>query len=339
MKSGQKSFSDWFRGAYDRIAAFAVMVLLLLSVLYLALSVGRMRRQLSEATKEMESMQPAHEQARPIDVAPLDAAVVRAKQPFCIQESKMHLLVAERRVTCVNERCQMPIPYRALTCPFCKETQPDPPPPYDQDRDGMRDDWERKHGLNPDSADDATRDADGDGYTNIEEFRSDSDPRDSASLGMPHYKLRVRRIEPVRFKLMFQSVMGTEEKRKFGLKGRNRDYYVEMGAVVEGWKLIGYEEKKTKVRKSGIPLEEDVSELALKNERDGTEITLVKGRPQVWKKRALLVYVLEDLEYWVVEGRAFTLKDRRYKVVDIGTNDVKIRDLQSKKEIQVPPEE
>lgn len=43
--------------------------------------------------------------------------------------------------------------------------------PYtDTDNDGMPDDWEKAHGLNPKDASDAVKDKDGDGYTNIEQF-------------------------------------------------------------------------------------------------------------------------------------------------------------------------
>lgn len=43
--------------------------------------------------------------------------------------------------------------------------------PYkDADRDGMPDEWETKHGLNPGNAGDASLDRDKDGYTNIEEY-------------------------------------------------------------------------------------------------------------------------------------------------------------------------
>lgn len=40
---------------------------------------------------------------------------------------------------------------------------------YDTDKDGMPDNWEIANGFNP-SVDDSSGDADGDGYTNIEEF-------------------------------------------------------------------------------------------------------------------------------------------------------------------------
>lgn len=50
--------------------------------------------------------------------------------------------------------------------------------PYkDSDADGLPDDWESTHGLNPKDASDATHDLNGDGYTNIEDFINGMDPR------------------------------------------------------------------------------------------------------------------------------------------------------------------
>jgi hypothetical protein len=49
--------------------------------------------------------------------------------------------------------------------------------PYaDADSDGMPDDWETKHGLDPNDAADASADMNGDGYTNIEDFLNGLDP-------------------------------------------------------------------------------------------------------------------------------------------------------------------
>ncbi|WP_258103923.1 polysaccharide lyase family 1 protein [Marinoscillum sp. MHG1-6] len=49
--------------------------------------------------------------------------------------------------------------------------------PYkDKDKDGMPDKWEKKYGLNPKDASDATGDLSGDGYTNIEKFIYNIDP-------------------------------------------------------------------------------------------------------------------------------------------------------------------
>ncbi len=50
--------------------------------------------------------------------------------------------------------------------------------PYkDSDGDGMPDDWEKQHGLNPDDSSDASTDLNGDGYTNIEDFINGLDPQ------------------------------------------------------------------------------------------------------------------------------------------------------------------
>jgi hypothetical protein len=50
----------------------------------------------------------------------------------------------------------------------------------DRDGDGMPDWWEERYGLNPD-ANDAAGDADGDGSTNLEEYRAGTDPRSPPS--------------------------------------------------------------------------------------------------------------------------------------------------------------
>ena len=49
--------------------------------------------------------------------------------------------------------------------------------PPDSDRDGMPDEWERTHELDPSNHDDHRLDADGDGYTNIEEWLNGTLPR------------------------------------------------------------------------------------------------------------------------------------------------------------------
>jgi hypothetical protein len=43
-------------------------------------------------------------------------------------------------------------------------------PPLDTDLDGMDDSWEKRVGLDPARAEDASLDRDNDGYTNLEEF-------------------------------------------------------------------------------------------------------------------------------------------------------------------------
>lgn len=50
-------------------------------------------------------------------------------------------------------------------------------PVKDSDRDGMPDEWERKYGLDPNDPSDATKDCNGDGYTNVEKYLNGLDPK------------------------------------------------------------------------------------------------------------------------------------------------------------------
>lgn len=61
----------------------------------------------------------------------------------------------------------------------------------DSDADGMPDNWERAHGLDPDIAADALLDEDGDGMTNLAEYLAGTDPKD------PHSYLKIRSIAAV----------------------------------------------------------------------------------------------------------------------------------------------
>src|SRR5690606_35587251 len=49
-------------------------------------------------------------------------------------------------------------------------------PPTDTDRDGMPDAWELQHGFDPNNPADGPQDADGDGYTNVEEYLNELSP-------------------------------------------------------------------------------------------------------------------------------------------------------------------
>ena len=50
------------------------------------------------------------------------------------------------------------------------------PAPAESDGDGMPDEWEVKYGLNSHDASDGSKDKDGDGYTNVEEYLNGTDP-------------------------------------------------------------------------------------------------------------------------------------------------------------------
>jgi pectate lyase len=58
-------------------------------------------------------------------------------------------------------------------------------PTADSDHDGMPDNWEILHGLNPNDASDANLDPDGDGYSNLEEYLNGTDPSSASGNTRP----------------------------------------------------------------------------------------------------------------------------------------------------------
>lgn len=54
--------------------------------------------------------------------------------------------------------------------------------PQDNDRDGLPDEWETSHGLDPNNSGDALADNDGDGHNNMQEFLAGTLPQDASSV-------------------------------------------------------------------------------------------------------------------------------------------------------------
>lgn len=65
------------------------------------------------------------------------------------------------------------------------------PAPDDRDRDGMPDDWETHYDLDPTSVADGSRDADGDGYTNVEEYLNATNPQEKVDYTDPSNNVNV----------------------------------------------------------------------------------------------------------------------------------------------------
>jgi len=79
----------------------------------------------------------------------------------------------------------------------------------DRDGDGIPNEWEELYGLDPDDPEDAVKDEDEDGFTNLEEFEEETDPTDKKDIPLDY----PTNLESYGFNLLELSVeLGKDEK-------------------------------------------------------------------------------------------------------------------------------
>jgi hypothetical protein len=312
------------KSIYDRLIAGVVLIGLIASLGYLAWHVGSVQTAQEAFIAEIDGIRPAHPEAQPVDVSPFEAALASVRQPaqIAIPADGPKMWVPGTRVQCVD--CRRPIPYEAENCPFCRARQPVDPtedPDRDLDRDGIKDVWEEKHGLDPRDPADAEKDSDGDGFTNIEEFlarpqTSPTDSNDSPSIVM---KLCVQNLVADPFHLRFKSVIrlpGGEKQFAINTRGDSKTYFKKPGEEVEGFLLHEFEPKVRRVERFGRVMNIDVSVLTLK--RGDKLIRLTKGKGVEYSEyTCTLLFKADDSTYKLRLNDEFDLQGKRYRLIDI----------------------
>jgi hypothetical protein len=205
----------------------------------------------------------------------------------------------------------------------------------DQLHPPITNDWLLANGLDYTDMNIKEKDADGDGFSNLEEFEKKTNPNDPNDAPASFNKLKLVGFKPVPFRLDFKgdpSGDGKEFQINFkDLKGTARTQYRKLGDQIEGapYKILKYESKESKERNLSI----NVSELTVQNTETGESIVLVYNKEtndstSYGTFRNLLTP--GDADFTLKKGEEFTIKPditRKLKLIDITPAKAQIRDI------------
>ena len=367
---------NFFKAHWDVLAAVAGAIALAASLVFLVMALGESPEDgAAKYEARLNAIKPSHEGVAETDISLLQNAFRMAKTPpamVAVNPEEANFLASERRVLCAAEgedatsktkkSCGRPIPANAEVCPFCGTKQPTLVKiETDSDHDGLQDEWENQHGLNPGNPADANADADNDGFTNMEEFMAGTDPRDSKS--HPDYLDSLSVAGPLK-----QTFLPFFFKEANPIPGGHRITFARLGVrsavgvitafrvkvgdpikedkIDTGYVLKAYNKKSEKrtiagsATKSskGLQREVDVSTVDIVRTKDKKEFTLRIGERRVPEEvKADLVYRRNgEKTFTVVIGSIIDLNGSKYRVVNLRNADKKcevtLEDLETKKQ-------
>ena len=347
------SKQNFFKDHYDWLVAF-VGLALLAGVVFLFVSSDNLSEEdaRSACEAELKQRKPAHKDVAAADFSVLDKVRNDMEAPSLLQvpsDKAGNFLASECRVYCQNPdvaACHKPIPFKSKECPYCgfKQRSEDDMEAVrggvDADNDGMPDAWELKFGLNPNDPADAKEDADGDMFTNLEEFEAKTDPRDPES--HPDFLDFLAlasdlRTEVLPFMFKMATPIPSGHRLTFVATARNQEKKPVIGdAVVKGmataevgkevvfelmkikyvkgraqddkvktgWRVVKYDKKEDRVLKPGTEQKVlvDVSTAELERIRDKRTITV-----QVGVRKPVAIEEQIDLVWNRGEGKKFTV--------------------------------
>jgi len=214
----------------------------------------------------------------------------------------------------------------------------------DDDGDGMLSEWEKRNRLDPLDPADAYLDPDNDGYINLEEFLSGTDPWDPASQPPPAVKLRMvgrPRYRPIELRL--QTVMPNPrgEGQVFQVNLGGRTEFHQIGDKVGDYVIEAYEEQPVKVPDPATGQETTRNVQVLRVRKGEQVIELVARRPHIESVPEVLLARLEgarvsSFRRMLPVGAAFDVAGKNYKIVDIQESHVRLQDVGTGQEFSVP---
>ena len=311
------NFANTLKQLYDKLIAFAIILVLVGSLLYLLFQIGAVRTTMQSYEREIAQLRPAHPHVAPVDSSRFDMILEQLLEPPLLPLWTNRLLtLPESRVWCID--CRSPIPFEAMVCPFCSAGQP--PHRHLDDTfsslgDGVPDVWKRQHGIDVLDATAMQRDLDGDGFTAMEEFRAETDPTDPTSHPPIESRLVLDRIESRPFRLRFMSRSRLPNGSwRVGLNDRStgQTYFVSKGNDVLGFTVASFNEI------AAVGDRVTIDKVIL--ERGRLQIELIWQEDVEYQEHtAHLHFTLDNKRFALRRGDTFELRANRYGLIGIDT--------------------
>jgi len=302
----------WIKENYDKLALGVLALLLLACSAFILKNVAGfdatfagVRGEVAKSTKIAAA-----------DVAPIEAALAKVAQPV-LWKQKGTLFVS--RPYLLKEG--------VLVDPLAGSDSSQLYPPVPNK-------WIMDNGLDIQDSSVLEQDPDDDGFSNLDEFNAQSDPRDKASHPAYLTKLKLVRIVQKPFRLLFASYTDGDFAINT-LDVKQPTQFLKVGDQIAGtpYKITGFEAKKEINPSTGA--EKDVSELTIENTETGKKIVLVVNvivnSPDSF---ALFNYEWNKTQFQKKKDEEFILEpetDVTYKLIDIESGQAVLENLKTRK--------
>jgi hypothetical protein len=206
--------------------------------------------------------------------------------------------------------------------------------------------WLEKYNLDYSHREFMFEDPDGDGFSNLVEYDTGTDPRNAQSHAPFIERLRLKEFEAKPFRYRFQSYNELEGKLVFQinlLDARVRpSRLVRLGEKLDDFVVKDFRKKSETITNpnTNITTVVDVSELDLVNEPIDFKITLVLDKtinsPDSTGNFVLLLPPERGQIFKAARGRELIVRDKKYLMKDIVDKGAILRDLMENKDVQIP---
>ncbi len=309
---------EWLRAHYDRAAVLAGALFLLLCAFFIFLSTARF----SERYEALQNVPPRRDKMPVGEASAMVAATARlGKPPQWNAGGRSGLFVPEKHFLGADGQ---PV--------TLQNTQLHPPVPND---------WIEAFGLPMTDADVLTQDADGDGFTNLDEWQGKTNPTEQSQHPPYAFKLKLRSFVKEAFPLILLSSVN-EVYAINNVDPRIPTQFLQLGEMVAGtkYKLTDYQEK-FETNQYGTTI--NVSELTLEQVETHDRVVLaMEKRAASPESVANFIYTWNGANetFAVKKDQEFSLKPEevKYKLLDVQTEKAVIVDTrQPNEKVEIGP--